>query len=141
MSGLGLLVALGMGVAGGAAVGQNPPGGHRVVFAVSSGDAGDWGMALGNIRNLRAGLKPEPVQVEVVAFGGGIAMVKKGSSVEKEIEALEAEGVVFLACENSMRHNDLTLADLVAGMGSTPAGIVEIVRRQEQGWSYIKAGR
>lgn len=114
---------------------------HRVLFAVSSPDEADWQMALGNIRNLRAGLRPEPVQIEVVAFGGGIGFVKKGSAVEAEIKAAMAEDTVFLACENSMRHAKLTKADLIDGVGATPSGIVEVVRKQEQGWSYIKAGR
>lgn len=117
------------------------PAKHRVLFAVSSPDEADWQMALGNIRNLRAGLKPEPVEIEVVAFGGGIGMVKKGSAVEAEIKTAMADGTVFLACENSMRHAKLTKADLIDGVGTTPSGIVEVVRKQEQGWSYIKAGR
>jgi intracellular sulfur oxidation DsrE/DsrF family protein len=27
------------------------------------------------------------------------------------------------------------------GVGMVPAGIVEVVTKQEQGWTYIKAGR
>jgi intracellular sulfur oxidation DsrE/DsrF family protein len=122
---LGLLMGFGL-----MAHAQAPVREHKVLFAVTSADAGDWGMTMGNIRNLREGLKPDAVQVEVVAYGPGIA-----------IKALEAEGVVFLACANAMRHQNLTLADLIEGITSTPAGIVEVVRKQEQGWSYIKAGK
>ncbi len=32
-------------------------------------------------------------------------------------------------------------SNLVAGSVIVPSGIVEIVRRQEQGWTYVKAGR
>jgi intracellular sulfur oxidation DsrE/DsrF family protein len=133
---LGLLMGFGL-----MAHAQAPVREHKVLFAVTSADAGDWGMTMGNIRNLREGLKPDAVQVEVVAYGPGIAMLKKGSTVETDIKALEAEGVVFLACANAMRHQNLTLADLIEGITSTPAGIVEVVRKQEQGWSYIKAGK
>ncbi|QMV19806.1 hypothetical protein GOB94_14735 [Granulicella sp. 5B5] len=114
---------------------------HRVLMAVSSGDEMDWQIALGNTRNLIAGLKPDTVEVEVVAFAGGINMVKADSSVAADIAKLQAEGVKFVACQNSMRAHKLELKDLLPGMGSVPSGIVEVVTKQEQGWVYIKGGR
>jgi intracellular sulfur oxidation DsrE/DsrF family protein len=114
---------------------------HRVVVAVSSKNEADWSLALGNIRNLKKGLAPEPVEVEVVAFGPGIAMVKKDSPVAADIQALLQDGVVFVGCENAMRHSNLTKADLVSGTGTVPAGIVEVVKKQEEGWVYIKGGQ
>ena len=49
-------------------------------------------------------------------------------------------GVRFAACQRAMRGHNLELKDLVAGTVPVPAGIVEVVLRQEQGWTYIKAG-
>jgi intracellular sulfur oxidation DsrE/DsrF family protein len=40
-----------------------------------------------------------------------------------------------------MRAQHVTVADLLEGVGTVPAGIVEVVTKQEQGWTYIKAGR
>ncbi len=40
-----------------------------------------------------------------------------------------------------MRAHNLTQADLVPGAEIVPAGIAEVVRKQEAGWTYIKAGR
>lgn len=114
---------------------------HHVVFALTSGDEMDWKITLGNLRNLVAATTPEGSQIEVVAYGPGLSFVKKGSSAEEEITALEAKQVHFVACENSMRMQHVTPADLIAGVGTVPSGIVEVVTRQEQGWSYIKAGR
>jgi intracellular sulfur oxidation DsrE/DsrF family protein len=114
---------------------------HRVVFVITSPDPADWGGVLANIRNLRAGIKPETAQIELIAYSGGTAMLKKGSPVEKDILAAEADGAVVLACGNSMKHEQLTLADMVAGVAVTPSGVVELMRKQEQGWSYIKAGK
>lgn len=114
---------------------------HRIVFAVSSPDENDWKMAAHNIPHLISGFQPDPVEVEVVAFGPGIAMLKKDSAVREEIEQMQKQGVHFEACENSMRASHLQIADLAPGVGTVPSGIVEIVRKQEQGWSYIKAGR
>ena len=40
-----------------------------------------------------------------------------------------------------MRFHHLELKDLVPGAIPVPAGIVEVVEKQEQGWIYIKGGR
>jgi intracellular sulfur oxidation DsrE/DsrF family protein len=98
---------------------------HRVVFALTSGDEADWKLTLGNIRNLIAALPVDSTEVEV----------------DTEIQTLEAKHVRFVACENSMRMQKITLADLVTGVSSVPSGIVEVVTKQEHGWTYIKAGR
>lgn len=112
---------------------------HRVVFGLTSGDETDWKLTLGNLHHLLEASSPDS-QIEVVAYGPGLSFVKKGSSAEQEIIALEAK-VHFVACENAMRMQHVTAADLIPGVGTVPAGIVEVVTRQEQGWSYIKAGR
>lgn len=114
---------------------------HRVLFALTSGEEPDWHMTLGNIGNLLKGLGPDAVDVEVVAYGPGVSMVRKGSAVDAGIQELEAKHVRFVACENSMRMQHITAADLAQGVGTVPSGIVEVVTRQEQGWTYVKAGR
>ncbi len=114
---------------------------HHIVFAVTSGDEADWRLGLGNIRNLLAGEPTDSTEIEVVAFGPGLNMVRKASVVASDIQALEAKHVRFVACENSMKMQHVTLEDLVEGIQSVPSGIVEVVTKQEQGWTYIKAGR
>ena len=114
---------------------------HHVVFGVTSNDEKDWELTLGNIRNLISGLKPDPVEVEVVAYAGGLSMVKVGSTAAVGIAALEEKGVRFVACQNAMRFQHVEAKDLLPGVGQVPAGIIEVVTRQEQGWAYIKGGR
>lgn len=120
---------------------QAQPKAHRVLFAMTSPDQADWQLTLNNIRNLIAGMSPEPVDIEVVAYGPGIAFLKKDSADAAEIQKLESPHVRFVACGNAMRKQHLDLSDLVSGSEVVPAGIVEVVKKQEQGWSYIKAGR
>lgn len=116
-----------------------PAAHHRVVFAVTSSEEADWNLTMGNIRNLLKGL-PD-AEVEVVSYGPGIMMIAKASPVAADIHTLQEQHVKFVACENAMRARKLTLADLVEGAVPVPAGIVEVVTKQEQGWTYIKAGR
>jgi intracellular sulfur oxidation DsrE/DsrF family protein len=115
---------------------------HHVVFAVTSSDPIDWNMTIGNIRNLVAQLKPDVTEVEVVAYAQGLSMIKVGSVVAADIATLqEKSGVKFVACQNAMRFQHVEAKDLLPGVGQVPAGIIEVVTKQEQGWSYIKGGR
>ena len=115
---------------------------HHVVFALTSGDEADWNLTLGNMRNLLKSFGDTPYEVELVAFGPGLSsVITKTSTVADDIKALQEKHVHFLACENSMRARKVTAADLLPGVDPTPSGIVEVVRRQEEGWVYIKGGR
>ena len=114
---------------------------HRVLFAMTSPDEADWQLTLNNMRNLITGMAPEPVEIELVVYGPGIAFLKRDGVDAAEIQKLPSSHVHFMACGNAMRKQHLEASDLVAGSEVVPAGIVEIVKKQEQGWSYIKAGR
>ena len=118
---------------------QATPAHHRVLFALTSPDEADWNLTMGNIGNLLK-LLPD-AEVEVVSYGPGIMMVAKPSAVEEAIHRLQGQHVKFVACQNAMRARKLTVADLVDGVTPVPAGIVEVVTKQEEGWTYIKAGR
>ena len=114
---------------------------HKVIIAVSSGDKDDWNTVMGNTRNLINGVKPDPIEVEIISFSGGINMIKSDSPVAEDIKKLQDMGVKFTACQNAMRFHKLELKDLVPGAIPVPSGIVEVVEKQEQGWIYIKGGR
>ena len=68
-------------------------------------------------------------------------MVKKDSSMAAEISALQEQHVRFVACQNSMRMMHVEAKDLLAGSEPVPSGIVELVKKQEAGWAYVKGGR
>lgn len=114
---------------------------HRVLFALSSADEADWQLTLNNMRNLISGMAPEQVDIEVVAYGPGIAFLKKGGPDTAAIQKLESPHMHFIACGSAMKKEHLEAADLVPGIEIVPAGIVEVMRKQELGWTYVKAGR
>jgi uncharacterized protein len=117
------------------------PAKHRVLFALSSGDHDDWEMVLANLHNMLNGFPPNTADLELVAFGPGIDFLTKNSLAASRIHELEGQHVHFVACRNAMRGHNLTDADLAPGVTTVPAGLIEVVTRQEDGWSYIKAGR
>ena len=118
-----------------------PARSHRVLFGLTSADPIDWDLTLGNIQNLTRGFNPEPVEIEVVVYGPGIVFLKSDSTAANDIKAAQADHVRFAACANSMRARNLTQPELLPGAEVVPSGIIEVIRKQESGWTYIKAGR
>ena len=64
----------------------------------------------------------------------------KKSIVQEKIKQLKAKGVDFVACEFSMKERNVSMEKIIPEAGFVKAGIIEIVSKQEQGWSYIKSG-
>ena len=117
-----------------------PAAKHHVVFVITSGAEEDWQRAMTLTDHFLAGIKPETADVEVLAYGPGIRILANGAATASQMPGLEKQGVHFVACENAMKSTHLTKADLLPGVTSVPSGVVELVRRQEAGYSYVKVG-
>ena len=111
---------------------------NRVVMQVSDGDPAKWNLALNNARNLQADLGARNVEIEIVAYGPGIGMLKAESIVGNRIGDALGAGVKIVACENTMQTQKLVKADMLDGIGFVGAGVVEIMQRQQQGWAYLR---
>jgi intracellular sulfur oxidation DsrE/DsrF family protein len=111
---------------------------NRVVMQVSDNDPGKWNLALNNAKNLQTDLGAGNVEIEIVAYGPGIGMLKADSIVGNRIGEALGHGVKVSACENTMRGQKLVKADMLDGIGYVPAGVVEIMRRQQEGWAYLR---
>jgi uncharacterized protein len=114
------------------------PGRSQVVFQMSDADPAKWGLALNNMRNVQVEIGEEDVDVELVAYGPGIAMLKGDSSVAKRISEALKGGIKVVACENTMKGMKLVYADMLADIGYVPSGVGELVRKQQQGYAYIR---
>ena len=110
----------------------------RVVVQVSEADPARWNLALNNVRNLQEDLGADKVTVEVVAYGPGIGMLKMDSAVGSRISDALKAGVKVSACENTMRGQKLSRADMLPNVSYVPAGVVEIIQRQQEGWAYLR---
>ncbi|MGE5170621.1 MAG: DsrE family protein [Rudaea sp.] len=134
---LAMLAAGGTLIPAGAAA-QSTAAKNRLVVQVSDADPGKWNLALNNAKNVQNDLGAKNVDVEIVAYGPGIGMLKAKSVVGNRIaEALKA-GVKVVACENTMHGQKLTKADMLQGIDYAPAGVTEIMRRQQEGWAYLR---
>ena len=111
---------------------------NRVVIQVSDAEPARWNLALNNAKNLQSDLGVDNVQIEIVAYGPGLAMLKAGSPVAPRIDESVLSGMTISACENTMANQKVTRDQILPGVTFVPAGVVEIMRRQQEGWSYLR---
>jgi intracellular sulfur oxidation DsrE/DsrF family protein len=111
---------------------------ERVVIQVSDNDPKKWHLALNNAKNVQADLGADKSEIEIVAYGPGIGMLKADAEVANRIEDAVAAGVKVVACENTMKAQKLSRDDMHGKTGYVMAGVVELMRRQQQGWAYLR---
>jgi uncharacterized protein len=114
------------------------PAKERVVFQVSDGDPKKWNLALNNAKNVQEVIGKDNVEIEIVVYGPGIGMLKLESEVAARVDASTKAGVNIVACENTMTAQKLTKADMLPSAGYVPGGVVELMKRQKEGWAYIR---
>lgn len=111
---------------------------YNIIFHVNELDK--WSMTLANVSNLLIDLADKDVEVIVLANGAAVRYYKT-ESTEADIEkltALSEKGVHFTACNNSLKAQNLNKEVLHPFVNIVPAGITELVRKQHEGYAYIK---
>jgi intracellular sulfur oxidation DsrE/DsrF family protein len=116
------LAGLAIAVLPGAARARASTAKNKLVLQVSDDDPKKWGLALNNARNVQQ----------------DIGMLKAESPQADRISAALKSGVKVVACENTMKAMKLTYADMLPDIGYVPAGVVELMQKQQQGYAYIR---
>ncbi len=122
------------------------PKAHKVAIHVDENDPATMNMALNNIANLRKyyDSKGESVEIELVAYGPGLHMLRADTSPVADRIAtlsLEIENLTFSACGNTHANmskkagKDVQLLDEAQ---KVPSGVVQLITLQEQGYAYIR---
>lgn len=112
---------------------------HRIVFQLMSDDTT---VHLSLMKQLNNVLTAAPdTKLEVVCHGPGInLLMTEKTTMLKKIQEMKARNVSFLVCENTLKDKNITKEKIIPEAGFVQSGIIEIVTRQEEGWSYIKSG-
>ena len=113
---------------------------HKIVIQLNTADTSAWSSTIGNIKNIQKAW-PNHLHIEVVVHGKAInLLVKDKTYFANDIAGLTKEGIVFSACENTMRKYKIEKTELLIEAKTVPSGVVEVILKQEQGWRYLKAG-
>ena len=119
---------------------------HHVAVHIDQNDPAVMNMVLNNVQNLHSyyAEQGDTAQIEVVAYGPGLAMyVDETSPVKDRISnmALEIEGLSFAACGNTHRAmSEKAGAEvaLVSEATIVPSGVVRLIELQEEGYAYVR---
>ena len=143
-----VLLAIGIALLLGNFANAEPGKPHRVVIQVDQNDAEVMNLALNNARNLLDYYrdKNEDVDLEIVAYGPGLHMLRDDTSpVKDRIKELTAlsypSKIVFSACNNTkqgMEKREGHPITIIPQATIVPAGVVRILELEEQGYSYVK---
>jgi uncharacterized protein len=111
---------------------------NRVVIQVSDADPKKWALALNNAENVQEDLGKNNVEIEIVAYGPGIGMLKMDSEVSGRVNTAISSGVKVAACENTMTKQKIPHSEIINGAIFVKAGVVELMQKQQQGFAYIR---
>ncbi|HEY7243916.1 MAG TPA: hypothetical protein VH678_08540 [Xanthobacteraceae bacterium] len=121
---------------------------HRVVMQIDQNDPAVMNLVLNNASNVAEhyrGLN-EDVELDIVAYGPGLHMLREDTSPVKDrirrlTEDMFPAKVVFSACNNTkegMEKREGRTIVIVPQAALVPSGVVHIMERQEEGWSYVR---
>ena len=109
-----------------------------VVWDLSSTDTSEQAAVFRQINNALA--QVPDMQIEVVFHGQAVyAMMKDSTQFTSRIKAAKANGVTMAVCNNSLRRLKIDPSQIAAEGIVVPSAVVELIRKQSEGWSYLKA--
>ncbi len=120
---------------------------HRIAIQVDQNDPAVMNMVLNNATNVIEHYrgKGEDVDVEVVAYGPGMHMLRADTSPVqdrlKHLKEMVAGKIQFSACNNTkqgMEKAEGHAIPIVPEATVVPSGVVRLMELQEQGWSYVR---
>ena len=113
---------------------------RQLVFSIDTIDEKNANHVISTVNNVIKFYRPENTEVVVVMYSQGVKLLRKKSNpeIKKRIEALMTYDIEFVACENSLRTLGIKKKELIDDISFGTAGIVEIIERQLQGYTYIK---
>jgi uncharacterized protein len=112
---------------------------HKIIWEMPNGDTAQQRVLFNQLNNVLT--EAADTKIEVVFHSNAVyAMLKDSSYFKAQITSLYKKGIVFAVCNNSLKKRSIDPARVIPEAIIVPVAILEIVKKQEDGWSYIKAG-
>ncbi len=118
----------------------------RIVFHLTQPDQEVIGELLDEIEAMLSSYREQrrPLRVEIVSHGEGLGLVRERLSRHKKRIAQLARryrNLTFVACQNTVRRLRVEQGievKLIPEAKPTPSGVTHVVKRQKEGWTYIR---
>lgn len=113
---------------------------YKVIFHID--ELNKWNLTLKNVSNLLDAIDGENFNIEVLANSEAV----KEYILNKEVELntmelmknLSDRGIKFIACNNALKAFNIKQEDLINFVHIVPVGVLELVKKQTEGYGYIK---
>lgn len=112
---------------------------YKVIFHID--EINKWKHLLTNVSNLLSGMEGEKLYVEVLANSEAVKYYDSTLDLNANINAMESlnkRNVKFAACNNALKAYHIKNDNLYNFIDVVPAGVVELVKKQNEGYAYIK---
>jgi len=113
---------------------------HRLLIQVSEDSIERLMAALNAAKFVQAQYGAPNVEIEIVVFGPGVQTLKyyAPKPVPDRVKQEKYNGIRILVCDYSMRAAKLRPSDMLREVSYVPSGVVEIMEKEQLGWSYIR---
>ena len=112
---------------------------YDLVIHVDDNDPARLNLAFSNVTNYRAGLPDEAFRIVLVANGPAVRLFTRehGELAESAAKLME-EGLSIRLCNNALKKFQVSVDDLWDGCEVVPAGVVEVVKLQREGFASLR---
>src|SRR5688572_15027203 len=113
---------------------------HKIVFDFTKGDTASFSIMMRQAKNIL--IETGNAQLEIVCHGPGLDMIMNDKTTVKNevVELHNKYNVIFAACGATMKRRGVDKTQLFPFTVVIPLANLEFSAKQQEGWSYIKAG-
>jgi uncharacterized protein len=110
----------------------------KIVWEMASGDTAQQRILFRQVANVLAAA-PE-TKIEIVFHGNAVfGLLKDTGYFKEQIIGFHKKGVTMAVCNNALKNRNIKTDRVIPEAVIVPVAILELVKKQEEGWSYIKA--
>lgn len=112
---------------------------YKVVFHID--EINKWKLLLANVSNLLDAMENRNFHIEVLANAEAVKYYDTTQDLGADINTMEVlhnRGIEFIACNNALMANRIEKYSIIHFVNIVPAGVFELVERQNEGYAYIK---
>jgi uncharacterized protein len=113
---------------------------HRLLIQVSEDSTERLMEALNAAKFVQDQYGAPNVEIEIVVYGPGVQTVKYYAPrpIPDRVKQEKYNGIRILVCDYSMRAAKLRPSDMLREVSYVPSGVVEIMEKEQLGWTYIR---
>ncbi|HBO47775.1 MULTISPECIES: DsrE family protein [Pediococcus] len=108
----------------------------KIVFHIDENSK--WQTALSNVANALSYAKQKQLTISIVVVVNGSAITEYLANDVQVFISTHQGTVEFHACQNAMASHHISAEQLPKTVKVVPAGVIDLVTLQDQGFRYIK---